>query len=504
MGNITKKQESKTENQESTEVRLPAMCNNSRSYQMERSTSPMPDIQRALFKFEVTNVSKLNKKRSSRPSLEDDLKKISSSPLLGADYDKENSPGNSILASKVQKSSRPLADSKPKGLAPRDEGTVFRFSSSQYEYSPQPFKPPNTNTRVPRISVQQCEDDVFDPNCTPLAAPVSSKLVLTPSTAHTPRFRYSSSSSYSSSFIPSPSIDQGMLCNTPNRLQLEKDGLSTKKCVLGKGAYGTVVLGQYKGKKVAVKVMEKEEGTKSTKRKKSLESELQAMQLDHENIVRVYGVHAADDRHAVIIMEYVGSRNLHRLLVELKEKTLGSSWLILAAKQVSYALSHCHRKGVLHMDVKPANVMVTSQGVCKLGDFGCSVSTCSTSLAMDHSLVGTPGYQAPEFLRGKTPTPACDVYSMAILMWQLEAREVPFSGQHPQTVMFRVVSVGARPSPPPTHLGSIASPSFTTLYKSCWDPNPASRPSARQVVDALSKIYSSKTEKSMHKVRSMR
>ena len=57
------------------------------------------------------------------------------------------------------------------------------------------------------------------------------------------------------------------------------------------------MLGQYKGKKVAVKVMEKEEGARSTKRKKSLESELQAMQLDHENIVRVHGVHAADDRY---------------------------------------------------------------------------------------------------------------------------------------------------------------------------------------------------------------
>jgi len=489
----------------STEVNLPSMCNNSKSSLMERSISPMPDIHRALFKYEVTNQSKTGKKRSSRPSLEDDLKKVSSSPLLGADHDKENSPRGSMLASKVRKSSSLVGNPRPKGLSPRDEATVFRFSSSQYEHSPKPFKAPSVNTRVPRISVQQCEDDVFDPNFTPLATPASSKLILTPSTAHTPRFRYSSSSSsYSSSLIPSPSIDQGMLCNTPNRLQLEKEGLSTKKCVLGKGAYGTVVLGQYKGMKVAVKVMEKEEGARSMKRKKSLESELQAMQLDHENIVRVHGVHAANDRHAVIIMEYVGSRNLHRLLVELREKTLGSSWLILAAKQVSSALAHCHSKGVLHMDVKPANVMVTSQGVCKLGDFGCSVSTCSTSLAVDHSLVGTPGYQAPEFLRGKTPTPACDVYSLAILMWQLESREVPFSGQHPQTVMFRVVSVGARPSPPPSHMGSIASPSFTTLYKSCWDPKPASRPSARQAVDALSKIYNGKTEKSKLKVRSMR
>ena len=98
-----------------------------------------------------------------------------------------------------------------------------------------------------------------------------------------------------SSLIPSPSIDQGMCCNTPNRLRLEKEGLGTEKFVLGKGAYGTVVLGHYKGKKVAIKVMEREEGGKSAKRRKSLESELQARKLEHQNIVQVYGLHAADD-----------------------------------------------------------------------------------------------------------------------------------------------------------------------------------------------------------------
>merc|ERR1712025_1291675 len=494
-------------NKKSAEVSKVAddiMCNNTRSSQVDRDPSPMPNIHKALmFKYEVNHVNKPPKKRSSRPSLEDDLKKVSSSPLLGSDiHNKENLPDISLL--KVRKLSSQNNDSKRTGLSPRDGETVFRFSSSQF--SPQFSKPPSANTRVPRISVMQCEDDVFDPSYTPLSVPESSKLVLTPSTAHTPRFRYSSSSSlYSSSFVPSPSIEQGMLCNTPNRIQLEKEGLSTKKFVLGKGAYGTVVLGQYRGRKVAVKVMEKEEGgAKNSKRRKSLESELKAMELDHENIVRVYGVHAADDRHAVIIMEYVGSRNLHRLLVELREKSLGSSWLLLAAKQVSSALAYCHRKGVLHMDVKPANVMVTSQGVCKLGDFGCSVSTNTSSLAVDHSLVGTPGYQAPEFLRGKTPTPACDVYSLAILMWQLDAREVPFSGQHPQTVMFRVVSAGVRPSPPVSHMACISSHVFTALYKSCWDSNPASRPSARQVVDALNNIYKSKTERNSLKLRSMR
>ena len=65
---------------------------------------------------------------------------------------------------------------------------------------------------------------------------------------------------------------------------------------------------------------------------------------------------------------------------------------------------------------------------------------------------------------------------------------MPFSGQHPQTVMFRVVSVGARPTPPGPSVASVNVPAFTSLYKWCWDKREASRPSSQQVVDALDKI----------------
>ena len=97
--------------------------------------------------------------------------------------------------------------------------------------------------------------------------------------------------------MPSPNIDRGVCCSTPNRIKLESEGLnSTEKMVLGRGAYGTVVLGKWKGKKVAIKVIEKEDGGRTMRRRKSLESEIQAINLEHKNIVRVYDVFAKDNQ----------------------------------------------------------------------------------------------------------------------------------------------------------------------------------------------------------------
>ena len=117
---------------------------------MERSTSPIPNIQRALFKFEAPIAGKPNRKRSSRPSLDDDLKKASSSPLLGPDHDKENFSVPRRMSRKVFKSScssptlivvENPSNPRPRGLSARD-ANVFRFSSSQYEFSPHQPNPP--------------------------------------------------------------------------------------------------------------------------------------------------------------------------------------------------------------------------------------------------------------------------------------------------------------------------------------------------------------------------
>ena len=142
-------------------------------------------------------------------------------------------------------------------------------------------------TAVPLISVQD-DDEVFS-STVPSVPVTPGRLLLTPSTGHTPLL--------CSTLLPSPSIEAGVCCSTPNRLRLEREGLtSTQKLVLGRGAFGTVVLGRWRGVKVAIKVMEREEGARSDRRRSSLEGELHAKKLEHQNIVKIFDVHAEDDR----------------------------------------------------------------------------------------------------------------------------------------------------------------------------------------------------------------
>jgi len=475
---------------------------------MERSTSPAPLISKALFKNLEGPKSTIKPKR---PSIDDDYQRVESSSSTlstGSKHSNRRKSSTINLDSDGRKSRRlsnlenkennpqknqlsvPAYRVRPRGLSERDTN-VFRFSHVE---SPGDSVCRTPLSGVPRITilpdntVQQesaaCQDsdDVFWDN---LEVPSSSRLLLTPSTTYSPR----PSSCTSLHLEYSPNIDLGIQCNTPSRLKIEMEGLGSEKLVLGRGAYGTVVLGQFRGHKCAVKVMEKEQGGGvSARRRKSLESELQALKLDHDNIVKVHGVFAAEDRYSVIIMEYVGSRNLHRLLIETPEKFLGRSWLLGVGRQVSSAIAHCHSRGVVHMDIKPANVLVTSSGGIKLGDFGCSVGVDSGDVPLDHSLVGTPGYQAPEFLRGGLPQPACDVYSLGVLLWQLDAREIPFQGQHPQTIMFRTVSCGARPPNPSAPFVNV--PAFGHLYKLCWSSEASHRPSASSVHTRLCNVAS--------------
>lgn len=198
--------------------------------------------------------------------------------------------------------------------------------------------------------------------------------------------------------------------------------------VLGKGGFGSVVFGLWRGKKVAVKVL----------RGETMKSELNASDFVHQNVVRVLSSSVREKNgNAVVIMEFAGKSNLLTLIRKHSE-IVDSEFQLRCFSDVASGLSYVHSKDVVHLDVKPANVIVNSKGQCKIGDFGCSRKRGERDESNCAKMMGTSGYQAPEYLREGIVDAKCDVYAFGVLMWSAVAKESPFEGEHPHTIIFKV------------------------------------------------------------------
>ena len=250
----------------------------------------------------------------------------------------------------------------------------------------------------------------------------------------------------------------------------------SQKKKLGQGSFGTVVLGVLHGERVAMKII---------KRRNSLDNELNAQALDHENVTKIKSVKFREDC-SILVMEYVGQNNLQTLLVK-KSKNLKEN-KVNFLQQICSGLKHCHDKNIAHLDLKPANILITSKGLCKIADFGCSKSFQNASEQLklvEDECIGTPGYQAPELFKDKLVSLKSDIFSLGIMTWQLITGESqPYPGWHPHTIIFKVVTEDVRPrASPPAKLTK-----FSTLYSNCWNQDPFQRPNARQVLQSVTKI----------------
>jgi len=114
------------------------------------------------------------------------------------------------------------------------------------------------------------------------------------------------------------------------------------------------------------------------------------------------------------------------------------------AEQLSRALARAHVQNVVHRDVKPANVLLSSDGRIKVGDFGVARLAAGSSEAAGGTIVGTPRYMAPEQARGGAITPATDVYGVGVVLYEMLAGRPPFDGDSAVELALRHVN-----DPPP-------------------------------------------------------
>ncbi|MHC4976350.1 MAG: serine/threonine protein kinase [Planctomycetota bacterium] len=206
---------------------------------------------------------------------------------------------------------------------------------------------------------------------------------------------------------------------------------------LGAGAMATV----FKGKQlsldrtVAIKVLPRKFSKNQDFINRFYDEGRAAAQLNHPNIVQAFDVGQAGEFH-YFVMEYVDGSTVYEQII--RHKRYSETDAIDIAIQIAEALQHAHERNLIHRDVKPKNVMITSEGVAKLADMGLAraMTDKEAAEAEQGKAFGTPYYISPEQIRGeKDITPAADIYSLGSTLYHMVTGAVPFDGKNPTDVM---------------------------------------------------------------------
>jgi serine/threonine-protein kinase len=161
--------------------------------------------------------------------------------------------------------------------------------------------------------------------------------------------------------------------------------------------------------------------------------------LRHEAIVGVHDLVEKDDDALYLVTDFVDGADLSKLLAA--GGPLPPECVALVGAKVAGALDYVHFEGLLHRDVKPANVMISREGEVKLMDFGIAKGVGTDDLTATGLVVGSPSYLAPEVLEGEDATPRADVWALGVTLYELATGEKPFTGRSADD-LFRQIRKG--------------------------------------------------------------
>jgi serine/threonine-protein kinase len=162
-----------------------------------------------------------------------------------------------------------------------------------------------------------------------------------------------------------------------------------------------------------------------------------AASLSYPNIVGVHDWGAVDGIY-YMVMEYV--RGLSARDVLNAEGVLAPAQAVDVLLQTLLALDHAHRRGIVHRDVKPENIMITREGVVKVADFGLARAYADAQITEVGTVTGTVQYLAPEQLQGEPADPRTDLYALGIVAFELLTGRLPFTGETPMAIAYKHVN----------------------------------------------------------------
>jgi len=248
---------------------------------------------------------------------------------------------------------------------------------------------------------------------------------------------------------------------------------------IGSGAYSEVLKARYRGVIVAVKKPLKSE----EKYLQMFNKELNLLiKLQHPNVVMIIGA-CTNPPH--LIMEFLPLS----LTTILRQGPLTFARIVIIAKGISLGLHHLHTRTpkIIHTDLKPGNILLDELYNAKIADFG-----ISRGITGAISRIGTPNYCAPEVLLAQRYSETADVYSFGMVLWEMMAGKVPFSGMGPSgedlidvQVIAKVVVEKARPQIPENWNTTLKQ-----LISACWQQNAQERPTFEFIIKKLQEITS--------------
>ena len=188
---------------------------------------------------------------------------------------------------------------------------------------------------------------------------------------------------------------------------------------------------------VAVKLLRSEfQGNEEFIRRFNIESQA-AASLSHPNIVSIYDVGQSEDMH-YIVMEFIEGKTLKEYIAERKGNIYWKEATDIAM-QICSALEHAHSKHIIHRDIKPQNIMINTENVIKVTDFGIARAASGGTLTME--AMGSAHYLSPEQARGGYTDQRSDIYSFGVLLYELYTGKLPFDGDTTVAVAMQHVQV---------------------------------------------------------------
>jgi serine/threonine protein kinase len=253
---------------------------------------------------------------------------------------------------------------------------------------------------------------------------------------------------------------------------------------LGSGGMGTAYLVESKllGRRSVMKVGGADLDERARERFRSEAVALR--QLEHPNIPALLEVGMLPDGRPFLVTEWIEGSDLATLLASRPQLPVRDA--LLLARAVANALGCAHGHGILHLDVKPENILVPHSGgqsrfeEAKLLDFGVlGKLQPDTHTTLSGSLIGTPYYMSPEQVRAEALTPAADIFSLGVVAYQMLSGRRPFEGASPMEMFAALLSKEPAPLGPPTP------PLVADLVRRCLDKDPGNRPRSGVEMAAL-------------------